>query len=366
MNKNKFFVEINRLRAVAVLLVLVDHFQSMVRYVVIQGRTIADFWVGVDLFLVISGFVVTSTFYNSYLKDGYNISTIYKFYYKRFYRIVPAMLAVLAINVGLYYLLKYFGYIDSWALDATSRLKGAASILSFTANLFYGQKDVLPPFDLGYFWSVSLEWQFYCIFPLLIYFCLKSWRDRLITLGVLIVLMSIFRYSGIFSSGLLRYDGFIVGITIFFIDYSLRGKVNNIDRVSFINKLYLLVLVWVLLVLPSVLSGTFLFTILAVLSGCILYLCSLDVGYLSYGKYINIVLDYIGNRSYLIYLTHMTSFLIVRAACYFVKFDISVGGVKKTMFLLFLYIVIQVFIIEILAKYIEKPGIKKSHNLKLN
>ncbi len=62
----------------------------------------------------------------------------------------------------------------------------------------------------------------------------------------------------------------------------------------------------------------------------------------------------------------MTSFLIVRSACYFVHFDINAGGMKKTLLLLFLYIIIQVFIIEILAKYIEKPGIKKSHNLKLN
>lgn len=362
---NKFFVEINRLRAVAVLLVLVDHLQSMVRYVVIQGRTIADFWVGVDLFLVISGFVVTSTFYNSYLKEGYNISTIYKFYYKRFYRIVPAMLSVLAINVGLYYLLKYFGYIDSWALDATSRLKGAASILSFTANLFYGQKDVLPPFDLGYFWSISLEWQFYCIFPILIYFCLKNWRDRLITLGGLLILLIILRYSGILSSGLLRYDGFIVGIAIFFIDLSLRGKVKVSTSIGLLNKLYFLILIWALLVLPSVLSGGLLFTILAIVSGSILYLCSLDYGYLSYGKYVNKILDYIGNRSYLIYLTHMTSFLIVRAICSFIKFDISSGGIKKTLLLSMCYITVQVLIIEVLAKYIERPGVSKGHQLKL-
>lgn len=362
----KFFVEINRLRAIAVLLVLVDHFQSMVRYVVIQGRTIADFWVGVDLFLVISGFVVTSAFYTSYIKDGYNISIIYKFYYKRFYRIVPAMLMVLGVNVGLYYLLKSFGYVDSWALDSTSRLKGVASILSFTANLFYGQKDVLPPFDLGYFWSISLEWQFYCIFPLIIYFSLKNWRDRLLSLGSLLFLMIALRYNGIISSGLLRYDGFIIGVIIFFIDFSLRDKIGNVSRANFLNKLYLLILIWVLLIMPSILSGAILFTILAVLSGCVLYLCSLDAGYLSYGRYINTFLDYIGNRSYLIYLTHMTSFLIVRATCYFMHFDITVGGIKKTCFLLVLYLLIQVFIIELLAKYIEKPGINKSHNLKIN
>lgn len=363
---NKFFVEINRLRAVAIILVLIDHFQSLVRYVVTQGSTLAECWIGVDLFLVISGFVITNTFYKAYLKSGYNIEAIYTFYFKRFYRIVPAMLVVLFINFFLFYILKYFGYVDSWALDSTSRIKGIASILMFVSNLYYGKKGVLPPFDLGYFWSIALEWQFYCLFPIIIYFCLDNWKSRICTIFILLVGLIGLRYWEVFSSPLLRYDGFIVGILIFFIDFSLRSKLPRANKAGVVNKIYMLLLIISLTILPKLISGPLSFTFIAIVSGCIVYFCSLDIGYLSYGKLLNKILDYIGNRSYLIYLTHMTSFLIIRAACFFMKLKIDSDGHKKTLMLLMVYIFVQVIFVELLAKYIEKPGIKKSRNLKLS
>ena len=160
----KFRYDINALRAIAVIGVLLFHYK--VPYV--DGG-----FAGVDVFFVISGYLMSKIIINGL---GRNDLSILDFYGRRFKRIVPALLVlVLAIT-----LIGFFIYFpSSYKLNEQN---AAASIL-FISNLVYWQ-------SAGYFaessdtnillhtWSLSVEWQFYLIYPVILLLVSKFIKNK--------------------------------------------------------------------------------------------------------------------------------------------------------------------------------------------
>ncbi|MCR3692788.1 acyltransferase family protein [Citrobacter freundii] len=148
----KFRHDINGLRAIAVLSVVLFHFNPSM----LPGG-----FVGVDVFFVISGFLMTSIIFGGLEKNSFNI---FKFYCARANRIIPA-LSVLCIS------LLVFGWFNLTPSDYNLLAKHAASSISFISNMIYMG-------ETGYFdasshekwllhtWSLSVEWQFYILYPL--------------------------------------------------------------------------------------------------------------------------------------------------------------------------------------------------------
>ncbi|MEI7127212.1 acyltransferase family protein [Pectobacterium versatile] len=154
MHNNKFRKDINGLRAIAVILVVIFHFS---RDFLNSG------FVGVDVFFVISGFLMTSIIING-LKN--NTFSILHFLKARTIRIVPALLFVI-------FLLLIFGYIFIEPMSYQLLGKHAADSLIFVSNFTY--KSESGYFDLDTYskfllhtWSLSVEWQFYLIYPFLL------------------------------------------------------------------------------------------------------------------------------------------------------------------------------------------------------
>ena len=151
-NKTKFRTDINGLRAWAVAAVVFFHFG-------IPG--FSGGFVGVDVFFVISGFLMTGLVVSG-LERG--VFSIWSFYLARARRIVPALLALCALLLAL-------GW---WVLlppDYRMLSSHAVYALTFLSNIEFWQ-------EAGYFdvashekwllhtWSLSVEWQFYLILPL--------------------------------------------------------------------------------------------------------------------------------------------------------------------------------------------------------
>lgn len=151
--ENEWIKELDGLRAVAVLLVLLFHAQL-------------DFFqgggVGVDIFFVISGFIITLKLYLDSQAGPINLIT---FWQNRFARLVPAMLAV-SIFVFAFSPMFFAG-------DALARIYQATiASLIYISNFFFMA-------EAGYFdtsslakpmlhtWSLAVEEQFYLIWPLL-------------------------------------------------------------------------------------------------------------------------------------------------------------------------------------------------------
>jgi len=141
-------------------------------------------FVGVDIFFVISGYLITALI----LQDLSNKKfSIFEFYVRRARRILPALLAVVTITLAA----SFFLLLPD-ELGETS--KAARRIAFFASNhLFwqgandYWQQNILSNQPLLHTWSLAVEEQFYLVMPLLLLLCQKL-HKRLAAAGILLAL----------------------------------------------------------------------------------------------------------------------------------------------------------------------------------
>ena len=145
--KTKYFPQIDSLRFIAVFLVCINHWLPNSLIVHLQpGR------LGVELFFVISGFLITRILINLKNQDKSNSSVIRIFYLRRVLRIVPA-----------YYFVVFLSYIFH-----TGHFKEAIVWnLTYFSNLYILSINEFPGI-MSHFWSLSVEAHFYLIWPILI------------------------------------------------------------------------------------------------------------------------------------------------------------------------------------------------------
>ncbi len=148
--------EIQGLRAVAVLLVVLFHLWP--------GR-LSGGYIGVDVFFVISGFLITSLLLREVDRSG-SVS-LSRFWARRMRRLLPASYLVLAVSAVGVLLLEprlvwhqFFGeilaaglYVENWALALDS------------VNYLAAQNT---PSPAQHYWTLSVEEQFYLVWPLLV------------------------------------------------------------------------------------------------------------------------------------------------------------------------------------------------------
>ncbi|MGY6214050.1 acyltransferase family protein [Methylolobus aquaticus] len=167
---SRYRPEIDGLRAISVLSVLAFH---------IQIPIFKSGFVGVDIFFVISGYLITQVLESEFRRDNH-ISLI-GFWARRVRRLAPAFLLVLisVLAIGQIALTRVSGEVG--LLD-----RAALSTLLFSANLFALSQsgdyfaDWAQTNPLLHMWSLSVEEQFYIFWPLLLTFALvRGGRGRL-------------------------------------------------------------------------------------------------------------------------------------------------------------------------------------------
>ncbi|HEY8621897.1 MAG TPA: acyltransferase family protein [Dermatophilaceae bacterium] len=154
--KRSFLPEIQVLRAVAVLLVVLYHFWP---------GTLTGGYVGVDAFFVISGYLITSHLLREVDRTG--SVRLWAFYARRARRLLPASIFVLLfVAVGTFLLLP----TDLWASTAHELTASGFYVqnlwLASKAVTYSASNDVLSP--VTHYWSLSAEEQFYLVWPSLI------------------------------------------------------------------------------------------------------------------------------------------------------------------------------------------------------
>ena len=162
-NKNlthpKYRSDIDGLRAIAVLSVVIYHaFPNF-----LKGG-----FIGVDIFFVISGFLISTIIFENLNNSSFSFAT---FYSRRIRRIFPALITVLitAVIFGYYVL-----FSDEFKQLGRHIIGGATFSSNFTLLKESGYFDTASEFKpLLHLWSLGIEEQFYIIFPLVCYFLYK-------------------------------------------------------------------------------------------------------------------------------------------------------------------------------------------------
>ena len=169
--------EIDGLRAVAVLSAIFYHAQiSILDFKVFKGG-----YIGVDIFFVISGYLITSLMLKE-LEANKNFSFL-GFYERRCRRILPVLFFIILVflPLGWYYLIPPAFEDFSWSI---------LSAVGFSSNFFFhnsgleyaSTQAMYKPFL--HTWSLSVEEQYYIIFPVFLYFTFKYFNKYLFQIKI--------------------------------------------------------------------------------------------------------------------------------------------------------------------------------------
>lgn len=152
--------EIDGLRAVAVIAVVIYHAELQL----FGGTVLTGGFVGVDVFFVISGYLISTLIYEELDRNG--TLSLRGFYERRARRILPALLTVSLASLPFAWMLLLPTSLSEFAHSIVAALLFYANFLFFFSTSEYGAEwSLLKP--LLHTWSLSVEEQFYLFFPLL-------------------------------------------------------------------------------------------------------------------------------------------------------------------------------------------------------
>lgn len=231
LTRPKYRADIDGLRAVAVLSVIGFH---AFPYKITGG------FVGVDIFFVISGFLISSIIFDNLNRGCFSFA---EFYSRRIKRIFPALLVVL---IGCYAFGWFALFADEYEQLGKHIAGGAAFVSNFVflreSGYFDNSAETKP---LLHLWSLGIEEQFYIVWPLLLWF---SWKQRfnLLTVTIVIALISFalniigVRSNAVaaFYSPVIRFWELLIGSLLAYIKLQRKSffaapthRLNNVQSV---------------------------------------------------------------------------------------------------------------------------------------
>jgi len=302
----KYRPEIDGLRAVAVIPVVLFH----AGFSFFEGG-----FVGVDVFFVISGYLITSIIVAHQDTGSFSLLNFYK---KRALRILPPLLFVCALSIPLSFMI-----LPPHALK--DYFQSLISVATFTSNIFfYIETDYFNDFSesapLLHTWSLAVEEQFYIILPsllLLLAFVSKSIRFLVLLFVVILSFYSAQYFNEVdisfsFYMLLTRFWELGFGVLIALVPSGAWIKRNDVlcDLFSVLGLALIFLSVYEL-------DKTVLFPGLAALPvvlGAALVIFFSEGGKLVKSLLSNTLLVYIGLASYSIYLFHQPIFAFLRVS----------------------------------------------------
>jgi len=315
-NHSGYIPAIDGLRAVAVSLVLLFH---------VKTPFFLGGYIGVDVFFVISGFLITRGIISASKKDKFSFAN---FYVRRAVRLFPALFVTILLT-----LVAGFFILGPSALTEMSGSALAAAL--FFANIFFA-------LDAGYFdtashlkpllhmWSLSVEEQFYLVWPVTIILLLHFFKSKakyLVPVIGAISLVAALYYSQknpnfVFFMTPFRIYQFCIGAGLAFWAFPFAGTKRGYFGLAAMFVL-VLVNVWIGDTITGVLATALL---PAILAGIFIATARTPILEKIFASYPAV---WLGRRSYSIYLVHWP--IIV----YFgIKTDFDFSGVDQVLLLL--------------------------------
>lgn len=317
--------EIEALRGVAVLLVVFGHLENLFSWA--PGFTVLNlgFGSGVDIFFCISGFVIANSFYRKFYLTAHAGDTVgffrevVAFYIRRVYRIIPSAWAWLLVVAACSVYFNKSGIFVTLKANLFDALAVMLSLANFHfANCIAHTLGDRVCGNNGIYWSVSLEEQFYLLFPLLFFLRL---RWIFVIAAAVLAGFCIFGLTAGYTAFTLfsRVDGMLLGVCIAILK---NHSVYQVVEPKFLSSKIKSFVGAIALISFTVLAPAFggvapaSMTIVTILCGAIIFTCSYGKGYLFSDSILRKILAVVGTRSFAIYLIHNPVYWATRELWY--------------------------------------------------
>ena len=260
-------------------------------------------YIGVVLFFVISGYLITEILYER--DDSY-----FKFIKRRYTKIFPPLIAVLTLSCLVFYY--FYGFINlKLIFNSLSSLFGLSNIYQIYSGMSYFERsgDLFP---LLHTWSLSIEIQFYVIFPFLIYL-FKKLKLNTKFIAAIILILSLISGGIMFYKEYMNYDisaiyygtdtrifSILIGSAFYFIFKDEELKLKKVNIVSYIF-LGLIILIVLSVDYSSKSNYYGLLYLISILGGFIT-VTSIKTGFLDFNSSMAKPLSKLGEHSYVYYL----------------------------------------------------------------
>ncbi|MDR3636773.1 MAG: acyltransferase [Isosphaeraceae bacterium] len=325
-------IELDGVRAIAALAILVFH---------LDNRLLPQGWLAVDLFMLLSGFLITSIV----LTNGRTDRFLRNFYLRRGLRTWP-----------IYYLSLAVVFLVS-ALLRQPVLGSLPYYLTFTQNVPYYWSTSVPPFPWYFIhtWSLAVEEQYYLFWPALVLLAGRKWVIPLSC--ALAALCTAARAGGAHWTLLIaRCDGFALGgvLAMLFDDTSLLVKYRRhyVGGFALVGaaSIGIALGLWSDAVVPTAAPLVKSLWMLAVNCGFfgMLGLVIVHAGHPALGTLRNPSLGYLGRVSYGLYLYHPLVFMALDRGAAALK-------LPQTMALGFVKLGATVLLASISWRFVERP-----------
>ena len=364
--------DIQVFRGISVISVMLYHFDSNV---------FSFGYLGVDIFFIISGFVISNLIYSEIQQDKFSLKN---FYFKRFKRIFPSLISfIIFVQILIYF------FLDHQFIYQTSKVNFYS--IFFISNIYLSQiidyfNNSVPKNFVINLWSLSVEEQFYLIFPIFALFTKKLSNSKKFVLLIFTCFLSIlfnfedlflsvsvfkkvfFTHSNfVFYSPFTRTWQFALGVIAMFLNQKLKNikyKTNE-NFYTLIQILVLLLITLNFLRINEQLN--------------LVFICSIFFIFLLIDSNLNEVnnkilkfLIFTGNISYSLYLFHQPIFAAIRNYNEYsiskFNIDFEIGNLVNILFLFFLIYLLSFFNfvnVENRFRYIKKFNFKELRLLSL-
>jgi len=350
----KYRPEIDGLRALAVLAVIFYHFEISF----FNKNFFSGGYLGVDIFFVISGYLITSILTREY--ETTKSISIFNFYERRIRRIIPLLFTViLASTPFAWFYLMPSSLVDFSKSALSSIVFSSNFYFHFSENAYFNFNDSNP---LLHTWSLSVEEQFYIFFPFFILFVIKFFKNSLLKIFIIIIILNLLvvnfagnlslsypfieekfsiqkpSFFGSFYIFTSRLWELLMGACLVF--FEKNSKLQKLKVYNILPKIGLvIILVSILLFNESTFHPSFL-TLIPVLGICLIIFFSNKKEYITKILSSKILVN-LGLISYSLYLWHYP----------FLIFKKNTTDNENNLLIFFL-----IFIISLLSyKFIEKP-----------
>lgn len=220
--KSNYNYNINGSRGLAVILVFIFH---------LNLNYFSGGYIGVDIFFVISGYVITQSLLNIFKKEKNFIHTTKIFFKKRIARIVPAIVVLSFVSVVVFKQIFIEKHYISFLQSVFFSNFFLSNFFFWNESGYFGLENLFKP--LLHTWSLSVEIQVYLLVPLLLFFLLRNKYLLFYSASMLIIFLSVFlgevfiNRPFVYFFPFFRFHEFLLGIFIFCYLNSISNKKLN-------------------------------------------------------------------------------------------------------------------------------------------